>query len=375
MSEDAPPPPADEAALREKLRGARARLLMRFPFYGYLVSNLEDLVLERPGGTAGTDGRVLTWSAAFLRRLTADDTMFVLAHEALHCALQHLWRRGPRDPHGWNLAADAAVNDMLLESGLRASLSRIQGARGRSAEAVYGDLVALQRANAGKGTLDDHDQWTRGEAADPEQRARRDAWTAALAQAATFGRVPRGLEREVEQVLHPTRDWRDVLREGLFFPEDYQWTPTDRRFPEVLLPTLTGSVHRVVLAIDTSASIEPASLSAFWAELVAILRNNRCEARVLTCDAAVHDEWDETQFDPSLMRKLRGGGGTSFVPVFDKVAEYAALGWTPEAVVYLTDLDGTFPSPAPSVRTLWVVQPADGGKRAPFGEVVVLGER
>ena len=66
-------------------------------------------------------------------------------------------------------------------------------------------------------------------------------------------------------------------------PEWLPQVPTDRRFPQVLLPTLSGEVHRVVVAIDTSGSIFGDKLRSFWTELVAILRNNRCEARVLTC--------------------------------------------------------------------------------------------
>jgi hypothetical protein len=56
--------------------------------------------------------------------------------------------------------------------------------------------------------------------------------------------------------------------------------------------------------------------------------------------------------------------------VFDRVSEYATMGWRPEAVVYLTDLDGEFPSDPPDVRTIWIVQPKDAKKRAPFGDVV-----
>ena len=36
---------------------------------------------------------------------------------------------------------------------------------------------------------------------------------------------------------------------------------------------------------------------------------------MLTCDADVQDEWDETQFDPSVVPAMKGGGGTNFAPV------------------------------------------------------------
>lgn len=361
-----------ERELRDKLTQARAKLLLRHPFFGYLVSNLEDRVGVEWLATAGTDGAKVHWSDAFLSALSDDDTMFVLGHEAMHCALLHLWRRQGRDPRKWNVSCDAAVNDMLLEAGLKSTLPMIRGARGRSAEELYEDFDELVRANSGQDTLDDHEGWTEGKPGDPEQRQRADQWRAALGQARSFGKVPAGLARQLEDVLSPKRDWRDLLRDGLFFPEDYRWVPTDRRFSHVLLPTLTGEVHRVVVAIDTSGSIFGDKLRAFWTELVAILRNNRCEARVLTCDAAIQDEFDELQFDPANVNHLRGGGGTSFVPVFERVEQYMSTGWRPEAVVYLTDLDGSFPSRVPEVRTIWVVEKEDGRKTVPFGEVIVL---
>ncbi len=60
-----------------------------------------------------------------------------------------------------------------------------------------------------------------------------------------------------------------------------------------------------------------------------------------------------------------GGGGTSFVPAFEEAAEKQF-----KRIVYLTDLEGTFPKEAPDdCRVLWVVPP--GAKTdVPFGEVV-----
>lgn len=364
--------PVCDPSLKQKLTQARATLLLRYPFFGYLVTNLEDKMASGLH-TAGTDGQSVYWSEEFLQKLASRDVVFVMAHEALHCALQHLWRRGERDPRRWNIACDSVVNDMLLEAGLDSSLPMIRGANGRSAEDLYEHADELIRANVQRGLVDDHGAWVEvGKPGDPEWRGLSDAWRAALQQAKSFGNVPAGMVRHIDAVLDPKRDWRDLLREGLFSPEDYRWKPTDRRFPDVLLPTLAGEVHRVVIAIDTSGSIHGEKLKHFWTELVAILRNNRCEARVLTCDADIQDEWDEAQFDPTSVPVLRGGGGTNFAPVFDRVERYIATGWQPEALVYLTDLDGAFPQRPPEVRTLWVVGKDDAKKRVPFGEIIVL---
>jgi predicted metal-dependent peptidase len=67
-----------------------------------------------------------------------------------------------------------------------------------------------------------------------------------------------------------------------------------------------------------------------------------------------------------------GGGGTSFVPFFEKVN--ANRHWHTNGVcVYLTDGYGTFPDDPPTLPVLWVVTP--GGlelEEFPFGEAVRL---
>lgn len=365
--------------LRAKTADARARLLFLNPFFGFLVSNLEDRFGETLCNSAQTDGRTVTWSPEFLSELSAGDTMFVLAHEAMHCALDHIGRCGQRDRDQWGISIDMVVNDLLTASGLQVTIPALSGAQGKSAEALYEEMKADPKSfmkrfrgngNGGDKTLDDHSGWK--DLDDAVARQRSDVWRAALSQAKRFGKMPAGVGQLVESILNPRRDWRDLLRDGLFFPEDYRWTPTDRRFPDVLLPTLSGEIHRVVIAIDTSGSVCGPQLQSFWSELVAILRNNRCEARVLTCDAAIQNEWDEIGFDPTTVKDIGGGGGTSFVPVFDKVQDYIAGGWVPEAVVYLTDLMGEFPNYAPDVRTLWVVEKQYGKTQVPFGDVLEL---
>ena len=75
--------------------------------------------------------------------------------------------------------------------------------------------------------------------------------------------------------------------------------------------------------------------------------------------------------DSKIPRPI-GGGGTSFVPFFEKVS--ANRRWHTSGVcVYLTDGYGTFPDDPPTLPVLWVVTP--GGlelEEFPFGEAVRL---
>ncbi len=133
-------------------------------------------------------------------------------------------------------------------------------------------------------------------------------------------------------------------------------------------PDLRSERVVVVVAIDTSGSIEGKQLSSFVSEVIAISRiAPNVEGYVLTCDAAVHDVIPFDSFSTSTF-KPRGGGGTDFRPVF---AWVEAAGVEPAVLVYLTDGDGLFPDTQPPYPVVWVI---DGESSAgiPFGEVVQL---
>jgi predicted metal-dependent peptidase len=73
-------------------------------------------------------------------------------------------------------------------------------------------------------------------------------------------------------------------------------------------------------------------------------------------------------------RRLAGGGGTSFVPVFDWIARKVREGEAaPDALIYCTDGHGTFPPRAPDYPVVWVVTRGSAA-RFPFGQVIRLDD-
>jgi predicted metal-dependent peptidase len=77
----------------------------------------------------------------------------------------------------------------------------------------------------------------------------------------------------------------------------------------------------------------------------------------------------------------KGGGGTDFRPVFDiiedprkaKEHEMEEFDEPPVCVVYLTDLDGSFPAEEPEYPVLWCVPPGvNASRKVPFGEIVAV---
>jgi predicted metal-dependent peptidase len=184
------------------------------------------------------------------------------------------------------------------------------------------------------------------------------------------GRESGSMTRAIERHLKGQQDWREILRELLSAPaaDDYDETRPDRRFMEedIFLPTLYSErVGTFVVAVDTSGSVTEDMLSKFMAEVQYCLDTVKPEkVIVIDCDAAINQEREFAYGDNLRDFKLKGGGGTDFRPVFDRVK---SLPDSPEAVVYFTDGYGAFPDEHPNYPVVWVDY---GGTEYPFGEVV-----
>lgn len=133
-------PDLDLKAIENKLVAARTKLILDKPFLGALVLRLP-LQAANPAWcpTTGTDARKFYYNPEYVQELRTDEAQFVLAHEALHCALSHFARRQHRVKHRWDLACDYAINPILLEDGLKPPPGMIMMKEyvGMSAEEIY----------------------------------------------------------------------------------------------------------------------------------------------------------------------------------------------------------------------------------------------
>ncbi len=109
----------DSQAIQTRLEAARTRLILDKPFLGALVLRLP-MVAANPNWckTTATDARKFYYNPAYIDSLTTGQLQFVLAHEALHCALSHFARRGHRIKKRWDIACDYAINPLLVDDGL-----------------------------------------------------------------------------------------------------------------------------------------------------------------------------------------------------------------------------------------------------------------
>ena len=101
----------------DKLVTARIALLLKHPFFGNLATRLKLVNANDWCPTAGTDGRYFYYNTKFIDSLTPKEAEFLFGHEVLHNVFEHmLVRIGTRQPTLWNIAADYAVNQILVEN-------------------------------------------------------------------------------------------------------------------------------------------------------------------------------------------------------------------------------------------------------------------
>lgn len=138
-----------------KLCTARTKLILDKPFLGALVLRLPLVPADKSWcPTTGTDAKSFFYNPDYIDNLKPAEVQFVLAHEALHCALSHFARRGHRVKHRWDLACDYAINPLLQKEGLKAPECSLfmKPYEGMTAEEIY----PLIKDNDQSETLDQH---------------------------------------------------------------------------------------------------------------------------------------------------------------------------------------------------------------------------
>ena len=377
----------------KRLRKARTRLLISNPFFGTLALRLE-LVEADTLETMATDGTHLFFNPAFVDKIDDDQLVGVLAHEVLHCANLHPFRRGERDPSRWNEACDYAINDILFENGFRLPDGALHDPRyaDMAAERIYetlrpktvGGTSGNDATNPSPPTSDpggcggvlDPQSDPGSPLPAPQAKQAEQEWQVAVIKAhqtaKAAGHAPAGLDRTVEAIKNPKIDWRTLLSRFVSEQDrsDYSWSRPNPRYLSqgLILPSLhSPAVGEIVIACDTSGSINQQQIDQVNAELNGILKTSRpSRVTVLHCDSQIQSVERFTTDMGSISLKPVGYGGTDLRPPFTWCREN---GVRPSAIIYFTDLISRhFPQSAPA-PTLWIT-PND--RTGPFGRTISL---
>ena len=355
----------------DKLITARVGLLLRHPFFGNLATRLKMIDASEWCATLATDGRNFYYNNEFVDKLKPKEAEFGFAHEVLHNVFDHMGRRDGRDPILSNIAADYAVNQILVDEkiGIVPNFIKIyqdNKYRGMSYEQIYAELeqkaVKIDVSSLGE-LLDEH---LDGEGDDgdedgdedgdgkgkgrprltaEEKKQIRDEIKEAMvaaAQAAGAGRVPAGVARMINDFTEPKMDWRQMLRMNIqsIIKSNFSFQRPNRKSQHcgaVLPGMMNEETIDVSVAIDMSGSISDKQAKDFLSEVKGIMDEYTDFKLDLWCfdtDVYNYKQFTGDTADEIMSYKCKGGGGTDFDANYNFMKEQ---GIEPKRFIMFTD--------------------------------------
>jgi predicted metal-dependent peptidase len=315
-------------------------------FAGLLMVGKVSLSDEVP--TAATDGLNVIYNPDFVTKLTDQELRGLVLHEALHKAYRQIWLwRHLENKQVLNMAMDYVINleiisihpDVALGEGWLVD-KQYQGMD------TYQVYQKLMQEGEGTGTGSSFDEHDFEGAQDMDGQALEREIDAAIRQGQILaGKIKGNIPRSFTDITEPKIDWKQVLQDFIFDVvqgKDYTtWRKPNRRYlaQGLYMPsTMAESVGALVIGIDTSGSIDEATLSRFLSELVGIVKTTPPErVHLLWWDTIVqkHDIFMRNEYD-NMIAKLKpaGGGGTSVTCVTEYIKQQQL---NPVAVINFTD--------------------------------------
>ena len=324
--------------------------------------------------TACTNGRDERYGRAFVKELSDKELNFLVAHEGYHKMYRHLttWRKLHDEDHSLaNSACDYVINLQLQDidpsetliamprykdgphKGKRMGLCE-ERFRNMNTKQVF-DILKQEKKDGGGGGgdgegFDEHDWADAKNMSDADKKELLKEIDQAIRQGIMAhqkiaGTGAGGLDRELEGLLEPKVDWREVLREFVKATcnakDASSWRRPNRRFLSTgtYMPSMIGEkVGHLVVAIDTSGSIGSSELAEFLSEVKGIAEEVNPEVVDLLywdCNVAAHEVYEGSEVSNIVSStKPRGGGGTSPSCVSAYLKEKAIV---PECIIMLTD--------------------------------------
>lgn len=328
--------------------------------------------------TAATDGVNVFYGRAFIESLDDKQLAFLVLHEAMHKAYRHLttWERLYKKNAGLaNAACDYVINLQIadydpnenyvrmptdeegkvmglidekyrgMDAGQVFAILEKEGkGKGGSGGSLDGDIPA-PNGNVPKG-FDDHmwDEATQMDSKEAEQIAKE--IDNALRQGALLaGKMSGKVSRDIQELLTPKVDWRQVLRDFIKQiaqgRDDSSWRRYNRRLlgSNIYMPqSISTRMGCVVPGVDTSGSVDGEILTEFLSEVKAVcdeVMPSRVELLYWDTRVVQHETYEGGALNSLIeSTKPKGGGGTDPACVPKFIAKHDMQ---PECVIMLTD--------------------------------------
>ena len=358
--------------------------IMGHPRYTALagVLMIGEKTIEDDVPTACTNGRDVKYGRAFVDGLTDAELRGLVLHEdeghKLHRHLE-IWKwMYEIDPHLANCACDYVINIKIVDDNRQDGFAALpegglvdERFRGMDSAQVFnilrkeqdeqsqddqgggsqdneseGDGEPSSSPGGGSAGLDEHD-WEGAQSLSDEDKRElaRDIDEAIRQGAMAAGKMGGTGNRDLDELLQPQIDWREVLREFIqntCAGNDYStYARPNRRLMSqgIIMPSgISEQVGELVIAIDTSGSIGQRELTAFLSEVKGVCDTVKPDKlRLLYWGSSVvgDEAYDMHELD-SLVKSTKpmGGGGTDVNCVTQYMADE---GIKPQACIVLTD--------------------------------------
>ena len=329
------------------LEQVKQGVLSKFPLLGSVMAKLIFTSDDRVE-TAETNGKQVKYSPSFLSKLSFEERMFLLAHEVMHVAFDHVMRSRGKDEKRWNIATDAVINQMLLEANLPLPQGGVNlpEAKGKSADEVY-EMLAQDKQNQNQNPQQ-HQAW--GDAVKQQgQQGQDDTQTQdgnaqASQQEKLFTaqnqtlkkKLAEKIRQELKQASNEAKEggqsaggngldvgkvgeakavvsWKQILRRELEQDEDrwsYRRADEDNDY-QARIGTVTNDDKAIVeVMLDTSSSVSEDMLRAFLRQVKHLAKDSKLLVGCFDTRFYGFDEIKKTHdieyFD------IVGRGGTNF---------------------------------------------------------------
>lgn len=404
---------------------ARDQILVHMRFLDVALSELK--AEGRPGlGGVASDGSRFFYDPVWILRLYRREMHAPLRaylHSLMHLIFFHSFRYQEKDTELWDLAADAAVENVILEmklpaGGLEADAEAAnklhylrQDAGALTAERIYRYLKHNPLTKGEKEQWrrlfhkDEHECWKQPETLTVSEAQWKKLSERIKADLKSFSRQKNSsesLEKNLAEATRDQYDYGELLRRFTTMGEELQ--VNDEEFDYIYytygldtygnIPLIepleykdSKKIKEFVIAIDTSASCRGEIVREFIRKTYSILKGTehffqKINVHIIQCDNEVQSDTKitcEEDFQEFMKHgKLKGFGSTDFRPVFEYVdtLEQEDGFENLKGLIYFTDGYGIFPSTMPHYDTIFAFLEEDDRQPEipPWAMKVILNE-
>lgn len=393
---------------------ARDSIIMHLRFLDIAMAQLT-AVPGKVSDAVACDGRYLYYDPVYVLRKYQEEPgsiAHMYLHVLLHCIFYHSFSYDKVEREYWDMAADMAVENTILEIGFPDIMLRQDeearrklhwmriDAGGLTAEKIYryfkrnGIGPMERRELTALFVKDAHIYWQPREEVIVTQEQWKKISERVKTDLKTFSQDKNrseSLEKNLAEATREKYDYAELLRRFTVMGEDirvnedefdyiyYTYGLSTYGNLPLVEPLEYKEEHKVkefVIALDTSASCRGRIVRGFLRKTYSILKAtenffHKINVHILQCDNDVKSDTkitSEADFDAFMKEgKLHGFGATDFRPVFSYVEQLLEEGEFEnlKGLIYFTDGYGIYPERMPDYDVIFAFTGEDDNRMEP----------